>query len=236
MPHPPIPSADWSADLNATFEELFDAFAHRPKPAHPQMCVGHCIDQAEYEAFCRTAPRDLDEQLVDRYWPNQSDDWDLTTHFMPAILRAMPSDFMKGIRDFSITTGLNHRWPDLTERERAAVESFCRAWFVDVLRHRPTGGHTARRVLEATAEIGLDVSPYLTYWETIGTPDARWQLVDTVLDNPDDSYAETFDRWLLTPAARAMIAECGRGELTDIELEWLDVVAWAVSQREQDPR
>jgi hypothetical protein len=71
---PPVPSADWSVDLNATFQELFDAFAHRPKPAAPKMCIGHCIDQAEYEAFCRTAPRDLDEQLVNRYWPNQSDD------------------------------------------------------------------------------------------------------------------------------------------------------------------
>ncbi|MET7393517.1 hypothetical protein ABZS66_08495 [Dactylosporangium sp. NPDC005572] len=239
MPHPPGPSTGWSVDLSTAFEELFDAFGHRPKPANPKMCVGHCINQAEYEAFCRTAPRDLDDQLIDRYWWNESDDWDLTTHFMPAILRAMPSDPLEGIRDFSITSGLNIRWPDLTERERAAVESFCRAWFADVLGHRPTRGHTASRVLEATAAIGLDISPYLTYWETVGTPGACWQLDDmvpSVVSNPDDSYAKTFCRWLLTPAPRAMIAECGRGELTDKELEWLEVVARAANQHEEDPR
>lgn len=232
MPHPPRQPAGWPADLDAAFEELFDAFAHRPKPASPQMCVGHCVDLAEYEAFCRTAPRDLDEHLVDRYWSNQSDDWDLTTHFMPALLRAMPADVMEGIRDFTVTMGLNSRWPDLTGRERAAVESFCRAWFADVLGLPPTGGHTARRVLEAVATIGLDVAPYLAFWATVDTRDARWQLVDTVLDGPPDEFAAAFDRWLLTPPARAMIAECGRGDLSAEDLEALDVVAWSIRRRE----
>jgi hypothetical protein len=45
--------------------------------------------------------------------------------------------------------------------------------------------------------------------------------------------AEAFGRWLLTPAARTMIAECGRDEQTDGDRKQLDIVAWQIDLREQ---
>jgi hypothetical protein len=231
VPKPSVSPADWPSDLDAAIEELLDAFERRPKPANPLMCVGHCTDQADYEELCRISPRDLDGDLLDHYRSNTSFDWELMTHFMPALLRAMPTD--DGISDLTVTIGLLARWPELTERERAAVDTFCRAWLADTLSRWPTRGHTASRVLEATAQIGLDIVPYLAYWETVDTDEARWQLVDTVVDDPEPLFAATFDRWLLTPAARAMIAECGRSELTNRDRERLDVVAWAIGVREQ---
>jgi hypothetical protein len=31
---PPVPPADWPSDLDAAVEEVFEAFAHRPKPVN----------------------------------------------------------------------------------------------------------------------------------------------------------------------------------------------------------
>jgi hypothetical protein len=230
---PSEPPTGWSIDLDATVEELFDAFAHRPKPVSPQLCVGHCTSEADYRALCRISPRDLNGDLLDRYRGNTSFDDVLMMHFMPALLRAMPTE---AINDLSITIPLNVRWPQLTDRERAAIDAFCQAWFTDVLRHRPAHVQRARYVLAASTQIGLGVGPYLTYWETVDTDAARWQLIDTILDGFDerDGHGRNeFDAWLFTPAAQAMIARCGEGELTDHDREQLDVASWAIDLRAQ---
>jgi hypothetical protein len=222
MPTPTHPG------LDAT-DELFEAFAHRPKPASPTLCVGHCTDMADAELLCRISPRDLDGDLLNHYASNTSFDYELMTHFMPALLRALPGGNTLG--EFAVAFGLSARWPDLTDRERAAVDAFCLAWFADTLRRMPDSDRPARHVLWVVGMIGRALDPYLVYWETVGTAEARWHLVDMVLDGPTGTDADTFNRWLLEPAARAMIAECHHDNLTDHDREQLDVATWAIGLR-----
>ncbi|GAA2376835.1 hypothetical protein [Dactylosporangium salmoneum] len=219
-----------SPDLDAAAEELFAAFAHRPRPSAPRLCAGHCTGEDDHELLNRIDPRDLDGELLDRYWWNTSFDWELMTYFMPSLLRALPAD--DGIGDFIVAIGLHARWPELTGRERAAVEAFVRAWFADTLRHLPSDGRTAGRVLDAAATIGLDVEPYLEHWATVGTREARWQLVDLVVPGPD-ACAEPFGRWLLTPAPRAMLAACAPDARTERDRDRLETALGVLALREQ---
>ncbi|NBE81230.1 hypothetical protein [Micromonospora rubida] len=194
------------AEFERAVERLYAAFAHHPLPADMAACE-HCVDPAEVALFARTPLRKLAPDQLGTYLihPGTWGDGTEFPHLLPRLLEAYATGEMEegGHWPDSVTRRISGQWQTWPAPERDAVEHFVRVWW-----HRALDGYPSVTpvgdLLDAIAELGVDVGPYLAEFAAVpGEAPAR-HLADVVSHWMRGSYLhdgaeESMRRWLAGP-------------------------------------
>ncbi|WP_433345258.1 hypothetical protein [Micromonospora sp. CA-111912] len=192
-------------EFEQAVERLYGAFARHLLPGDMTACE-HCVDQAEVALFARTPLRELAPGQLGPYLMNPGTWGDETEfpHLVPRLLEAYATGEMEHwLWPDRVTRRISGRWQDWPAAERDAVEHFVRVWW-----HRTLGGYPsvtpAQDLLDAVAELGVDVGPYLAEFASVpGEAPAR-HLADVISDwaygsSLRDGAQESMQRWLVGP-------------------------------------
>ncbi|MFF3864230.1 hypothetical protein [Micromonospora sp. NPDC001898] len=192
-------------EFGRAVERLYGAFAHHSLPADMAACE-HCVDPAEVALFARTPLRELAPDQLDTYLihPGTWGDGTEFPHLLPRLLEAYATGEMEdGPWPDSVTRRISSRWQTWPAAERDAVEHFIRVWW-----HRNLDGYPsvtpALDLLEAVAELGVDVGPYLAGFAGVpGEAPAR-HLADVIHHwsyggSLHGDAEESMRRWLAGP-------------------------------------
>ncbi|MFI1192709.1 hypothetical protein ACH4T9_05495 [Micromonospora sp. NPDC020750] len=192
-------------EFERAVERLYAAFAHHPLPADMTACE-HCVDPADVALFARTPLRKLTPDQLGTYLMNPGTWGDETEfpHLLPRLLEAYATGEMEHwLWPDRVTRRISGRWQNWPAAERDAVEHFVHVWWCRTLDGYPSAP-PAQDLLDAVAELGVDVGPYLAGFAGVpGEAPAR-HLAD-VIDHW--SYGgslhgdaeESMRRWLAGP-------------------------------------
>ncbi|WP_405101389.1 hypothetical protein [Micromonospora sp. NBC_01412] len=193
------------AGFERAVERLYAAFAHHSMPADMTACE-HCVDPADVALFARTPLRELAPDQLGTYLMNPGTWGDETElpHLLPRLLEAYATGEMEHwLWPDRVTRRISDRWQAWPAAERDAVEHFVRVWW-----HRTLDGYPsvtpAQDLLDAVAELGVDIGPYLAEFAGVPGEAAARHLADVISDwaygsSLRDGAEESMRRWLAGP-------------------------------------
>ncbi|MEU0151197.1 hypothetical protein [Micromonospora fulviviridis] len=232
-------------DLERATDRLYAAFAHHRLPPGMATACDHCVDPAEVEEFLRTPLRDLAPDQLGVYLSNNGTWGDGTElpHLVPRLLEGYATGEMEHWwSPETVARRIEQRWRDWSPAERSAVEVFFRAWWRWTLASWPST-NPAWDVLEAVAELDLDVGAYLADFAKLPGEEPARHLAEVV-----DSWTwggrlpegakPVLSRWLVggTPAqllwgAAVALAESPVGEELTKAAELADLLRDALAEK-----
>ncbi|CCH19397.1 hypothetical protein [Micromonospora lupini] len=221
---------DVNGQLEAALAEVAAAFRGMTAHQLESNCECHW-GSAEELALLKTPDVPLDDDLLQRtYWLG---DWiyhgPLLRRIMPQVTRGLVTGQVEPIggleRNF-----IRGRWQEWPAAQRDAVRAFLDAWWLHVL-VAPGAKVTAHEALQFLAEVSVQVTPWLTTWESLLTnPTAARRLAvavdDWMYDLSDDAlpwrsehdgtdWCPTLSLWVLRHAPRVLREQDASAERQD---------------------
>jgi hypothetical protein len=202
-------------ELDTAVERLYDAFsAVQPRDDLRTDLCDHCVSAQEAEMLTATPLRDINAGLLRHFmshalaftWGTPDD----LQHFLPRILELVAAGEYNSIDTTSLFSSLPwHEWPPA---HQAAL-----AWYMTAL-WRATITTTwqpltldALDVLEAAADLGMPVQPYLDQWADDSSEATALHLAQLIRRDRfprtlDTGWKHAVGQWRAGPAPRQIVA------------------------------
>lgn len=188
-------------EFDRLVDGLYAAFADHPMPADMEACP-HCVEPADLALFASTPLRQLTTDQIDDYLGNRGTWGDGTEvpHLLPRLLEAAAAGELSYLPPEAVTGRMRDQWHGWPAAERAAVERFLLGWWHRILAEFPSTT-SAWGLLEAVAELEIDLGPYLAEFTAIpGEATARHlaEVVEGLSHHGPlpDRAQESMRRWL----------------------------------------